>query len=456
MVVSISEHFSGINYQNESQIISLAEADNLTDSNDTCRIMLANYSVVILEKDPALGDDTVDTDRDGIPDIIELKEKKMISLENPSSGTKIEVEVWTFDCNPANVDTDGDGLTDIEDLQPKKYDTVVVEENDSYIKFNTGRIWYNISCTAEEYWSNVLLADGRPSGEYPVIANKCRDNGKQDFTVEELSYIGIMDNEVSKLYMENKSQEVREKVFQNITGRESRYYRHTGLFEYEKWEEVPKGTESGFFSGAVLSEADINFTCAIYSYIDVYITMTTLVQVGAIVIAMVVVYKVAPVVLTNLQALSYYVKTFGLKQGFEMYRYLGVQNLPNGIISWLQMDMADGDSSLDDVLSATKLKHPMNKHMPSRFAYQLQYMNEETARRKVSSQTFFDASWTEYQIIQALNIGYRQAIKSGVTTGKYVYEYLGRTITIYIENGVFHTGYGDVIYTYEELLKMIG
>ena len=134
MVVSLSEHFSGINYQNESQIISLAEADNLTDSNDTCRIMLANYSGVILEKDPALGDDTVDTDRDGIPDIIELKEKKMISLENPSSGTKIEVEVWIFDCNPANADTDGDGLTDIEDLQPKKYDTVVVEENDSYIR----------------------------------------------------------------------------------------------------------------------------------------------------------------------------------------------------------------------------------------------------------------------------------------------------------------------------------
>ena len=35
-----------------------------------------------------------------------------------------------------------------------------------------------------------------------------------------------------------------------------------------------------------------------------------------------------------------------------MYRYLGIQNLPNGVISWLQMDMADGDSSVDDVALA--------------------------------------------------------------------------------------------------------
>ena len=53
-----------------------------------------------------------------------------------------------------------------------------------------------------------------------------------------------------------------------------------------------------------------------------------------------------------------------------MYRYLGVQSLPNGVISWLQMDMADGDSSIDDVLTAKQLKHPMNKHMPSGFLYQ--------------------------------------------------------------------------------------
>ena len=36
-------------------------------------------------------------------------------------------------------------------------------------------------------------------------------------------------------------------------------------------------------------------------------------------------------------------------QGMKMYVYLGINNLPNGVISWLQMDMADGDSSLDDM-----------------------------------------------------------------------------------------------------------
>ena len=39
---------------------------------------------------------------------------------------------------------------------------------------------------------------------------------------------------------------------------------------------------------------------------------------------------------------TYYVKTFGVVQGIQMYQYLGIQNLPNGVISWLQMDMADG------------------------------------------------------------------------------------------------------------------
>lgn len=40
--------------------------------NQGCWIRLSNGSVVSLDKDPALGDETIDTDGDGIPDIIEL------------------------------------------------------------------------------------------------------------------------------------------------------------------------------------------------------------------------------------------------------------------------------------------------------------------------------------------------------------------------------------------------
>ena len=54
--------------------------------------------------------------------------------------------------------------------------------------------------------------------------------------------------------------------------------------------------------------------------------------------------------MAKLEVLAFYVKNFGVRQGFEMYKYLGVENLPNGVISWLQADMADGDSSVDDLV----------------------------------------------------------------------------------------------------------
>ena len=340
-----------------------------------------------------------------------------------------------------------------------KYDTVVVESDDSCIKFNTGRIWYNIKHDAHDYFMDVELADSRPLAIYSDDIISDTKNRNQDFTIEELCYIGLMNTEGSKIYMDDKSGAVREAVFQVLTGRESKYFRYVGIFETEDWVEVPTGTESGFFSGKVLSEADMNFLHALSSYIDFSRVMSTLYLEGALIITMLFAagaIEAAPYILANFQALTHYVKTFGVRQGLDRYRYLGVQNLPNGVISWLQMDMADGDSSIDDVLTAKQLKHPMNKHMPSRFSYQLQHMSEEVAKEKIANQTFFDASWTEYQVMQALNMGYRQALKNGVTTGKYIYQYLGRNITIYMQDGVFRTGYGDIIYTYEELIKMIG
>ena len=53
-------------------------------------------------------------------------------------------------------DTDKDGLLDNEDLNPKKYDVVITKETKDKIVFNTGRIWYTISCTAYDYWDNAF------------------------------------------------------------------------------------------------------------------------------------------------------------------------------------------------------------------------------------------------------------------------------------------------------------
>lgn len=150
--------------------------------------------------------------------------------------------------------------------------------------------------------------------------------------------------------MHDKTDSVKETVFQRIANRESKYYKHSGILWWSNWEEVPKGTKGGFFRGTVLSEADINFSLDIYYVCDVYTVLDTVARVGAIVIAVIVIVDATPVVLANIQGIIYYCKTYGIFEGLKMYTYLGIQNLPNGVITWIQMDMADGDSSVDDLI----------------------------------------------------------------------------------------------------------
>lgn len=75
---------------------------------------------------------------------------------------------------------------------------------------------------------------------------------------------------------------------------------------------------------------------------------------------------------------------------------------------------------------------------------------------KLTVKKFFEWNWTEKQVRAALNFGYKEALNNSVTTGKYSFKYLGENVTVYLENGVFKTGYGDYVYTYDELLKLLG
>ena len=119
---------------------------------------------------------------------------------------------------------------------------------------------------------------------------------------------------------------------------------------WSDWEEVPYGTEGGFFEGAVVTEAQLNFTHEKYGSGDIYLLLDFAAGIGIVLISAVVVVDVTLAVMAKLEALAFYVENFGVRQGFEMYKYLGVENLPNGVISWLQADMADGDSSVDDLV----------------------------------------------------------------------------------------------------------
>ncbi len=107
-------------------------------------------------------------------------------------------------------------------------------------------------------------------------------------------------------------------------------------------------------------------------------------------------------------------------------------------------------------LSNKALKHAMNDHIPAKYAKQLQHMNKQFAEKYLSYKTFFNPNWTDKQVKEALNFGYKAALKNNVTTGKYSFMYLGEQIEIYLENGVFKTGYGDYVYTYDKLIELLG
>ncbi len=321
------------------------------DTDDTPQsgfwIVLSNSTIVKLDKDPSLGDETVDSDHDGIPDLIELKSK--------DNSIYPDLETWSFYSNPAKEDTDGDGPSDFMDLYPCRFDTRVIENTDSLIKFNTGRTWHNITCNSFDFLDNMfVLIDGKvdnpiPLDEFKVIVDNYGKNSEQDFNIDELTYIGFVNNEGSKIYMQDKSSETREIVFERLSCRESRYYKHSGILWWENWEEVPKGTEGGFFKGTVLSEADINFSLQLYFICDVYTVLDSLVKIGALVIITIVAIEATPVVIANITALTIYMKDYGILNGITYWNICGASGLQDGVISYIQLDIADGDTQLDDL-----------------------------------------------------------------------------------------------------------
>ena len=328
------------------------------DTNSGRWVRLSNGMVVKLDADPSIGDIDVDTDGDGVPDLIELGKEVTILVYNPLTRKHESYKTWTFYSNPTKADTDGDGVSDLYDINPCKYDiTAEINENET-IKFNTGKVWNYLECSLEDYFDNFLVYRGLNSyAENPIdftsftrIMEKVFENEEYSFTKEELSIIGLYDNDGSKLYMDKSTRTVREAVFKSIVGREPTYYQRKGIFSSTSWEEVPYGTESSFWRGSVITEADLNFSTGIYSFFDTFDIHVVMEIIGIVTIVLisVAIVEAVPVVISNMQALAYYIRNFGIVQGCGMYMTLGAEGLPNGVISWLQADMADGDSSLDD------------------------------------------------------------------------------------------------------------
>lgn len=107
-------------------------------------------------------------------------------------------------------------------------------------------------------------------------------------------------------------------------------------------------------------------------------------------------------------------------------------------------------------LSKKAAKHAMNDHMPRKYANQLLYNTDTQAiEQYLSYKSFFNVSWSEEQVRAALNFGYKEAIGKGFYHGTYEFTYLGETVYVALDNGVFKTGYGVYHYTIEELKALL-
>ncbi len=343
------------------------------NTGDGCYINLSNGFIVKLDMDPTLGDEGVDTDKDGISDIDELGCLKTYRYYDIFSGEYAEYEAWSFYSNPAASDTDGDGLTDDKDIAPCSFDVRVIYEDDYCIGFNTSRTWHKIDCNAidymlsKEYYDTPVsdntalrdfinyLFDSYPSyllstGEMTDTEIRYNLNAGKNFTISELEYIGYVDNEGSKLYLNNKSSEVRNNIFEKLFHRESRYYHHKNSSRVDgAWEEVPSDYEGGYFKGYVVSEYDAMFSTKILTMNDIYDTLDELSEaVAGICIVITGAYYLGYTI-ASLQVLNYYISNYGIYNGIQYAYYIGAAGMENGIITFIQQDMADGDPSADNL-----------------------------------------------------------------------------------------------------------
>lgn len=232
-----------------------------TVSNEGAWIRLSNGSIVHLDKDPSLGDYSVDTDKDGIPDLKELIQEVDDSYVDPSSATTSRYKEWTFKSNPAVADTDGDGIGDKYDKRLTIFDSRVIEQNDDYVLFSTGNKWEKFSFNyydlmneiSKMSWSNI---DDQGYGKKlaPYF-----DNDKINFSTEELNYIYDYDPMGVRSYLTaNQHHSLVEDVYRVRTHVPSLYYKYDSFTE--KWS-LTEETRSDFGDNyKVFSTAELMFT----------------------------------------------------------------------------------------------------------------------------------------------------------------------------------------------------
>ncbi len=250
-------------------------------------IRLANGSIVKLDKDPSLGDMTVDTDRDGVPDLLELRDE--IKKTYYSSGELKSYKCWTTISNPVMKDTDGDGIGDNSDIYPSRFDINVVDENNEYIKLNTGKTWtkfceeiYSYHDLLSKTTMNIRTAQDYERFKESELYKKLQvliKNRDISWNEDELFIIQAFDINGVRDYLTIERRDLVNSLYTRITGNKPHYYKHTWFSGWVDKGETP--IEGNFFTGSVVSDAEATLT--VYHDVDLIKVVQTAIIVGVFV-----------------------------------------------------------------------------------------------------------------------------------------------------------------------------
>lgn len=103
--------------------------------------------------------------------------------------------------------------------------------------------------------------------------------------------------------------------------------------------------------------------------------------------------------------------------------------------------------NVGEALSGGKIEHVLKNHTYGRMKDTVNKMMEkgliDSATKLLNDKSFFNPGWSEQKVATASNKVYNKAVSQGITNGSYTAKVYGENVTVYIENGVFRTAYGN-------------